>query len=68
MAGDVGVRIGNTLVGKEGAVTIAPNGLKIPPAFASRQRISPTISTPINAEALSGIYHERFDDPEYYDA
>ncbi len=68
MAGDVARRIVNTDVGKEGVVVIAPNGLKIVPTFASRQRIKPDISTPINAEGLSGVYDTRFNDTTYYTA
>lgn len=60
MAGDVCVRIGNALVGKEGSVVINPNSLRIVPAFASRQRLSPKISTPVDAEATSGVYNNRF--------
>ena len=66
MAGDVARRIVNTNVGHEGAVIVAPNGLKIVPAFASRQRLDTKIKTPINAEGMSGIYDIRYDDVRYY--
>jgi hypothetical protein len=66
MAGDVARRIVNTNVGHEGAAIVAPNGLKIVPAFASRQRLDTKIKTPINAEAMSGVYDIRFDSVSYY--
>ena len=68
MAGDVARRIVNTNVGHEGAAIVAPNGLKIVPAFASRQRLDTKIKTPINAEVASGILDIRFDNPTYYTA
>lgn len=66
MAGDVAKKINDTNVGHEGAAIIAPNGLKILPAFASRQRLDPQIHTPIDTDALSGVYDIRFDNPTYY--
>ena len=68
MAGDVACRIVDSNVGHEGAVVVAPNSLKIVPAFASRQRLDTKLSTPIDAEVMSGIYDIRYESINYYNS
>ncbi len=46
-----------------GAAYINPNSLKIPPATVQRLD-SPAQND--NIEAVSGVIHDRFNDPRYY--
>jgi hypothetical protein len=67
MAGDVSVRINNSVVGNEGACIINPNSLTIVPSFSSRQRlVSAGADVALSDAALSGQYVNRFDDTTYY--
>lgn len=67
MAGDVAHKIKATAVGKEGAVYIAPNGLKIVPTPPDSLESAGSINA-ISDLALSGQYDTRFDDTSYYSA
>jgi hypothetical protein len=62
---DCGHIIDDNRIGNEGKSFICPNGLKIIPDI--RQGIdSKVYITPLTAVGLSGTYHERWDDYDYY--
>ena len=54
----VAQKINNSKTGVDGGAYICPNGLKIVPT--TPQRVTPDISTPVSATAVSGAYYDRF--------
>lgn len=66
MAGDVGHKINNSATGKEGIAVTNTNSFKIMPTTSYRQ-LDPSIElNTVTDTAISGAYHARFDDVDYY--